>query len=163
MNKDTGAVSYVAGGLRTPHGIGWGPENGIFVTDNQGGWQPASKLVHIKQGRFFNHYLNPAGPFDNAPVTQPVLWMPQNEIGNSPSTPLLMPSGTYAGQFVIGDVTYGGLQRASSRRSTVSTRVRCSVSPRAWRPVSRRSTADRTAPSTSAGSGPAVTGASPAS
>ena len=111
INASNGQFTYVAGGLRTPHGIGWGPENGIFVTDNQGGYQPASKLLHIKQGRFFNHYLNPQGPFDNAPVTPPVLWLPQNEIGNSPSTPLFMPSGTYAGQFLIGDVTYGGLQR----------------------------------------------------
>ncbi|WP_328653928.1 ricin-type beta-trefoil lectin domain protein [Micromonospora sp. NBC_00330] len=113
VNKDTGAVSYVAGGLRTPHGIGWGPEGGIFVTDNQGGWLPSSKLVHVKQGRFFNHFTNPAGPFDTAAVTQPVLWMPQNEIANSPSTPLYLTSGRYAGQFVIGDVTYGGLQRAN--------------------------------------------------
>ncbi|GAB3933713.1 hypothetical protein GCM10027614_05280 [Micromonospora vulcania] len=113
VNKDTGAISYIAGGLRTPHGIGWGPEGGIFVTDNQGGWLPASKLVHIKQGRFFNHYTTPAGLFDNSPVTAPVLWMPQNEIANSPSTPLYLTSGRYAGQFVIGDVTYGGLQRAS--------------------------------------------------
>jgi hypothetical protein len=113
INPTDGTFTYVAGGLRTPHGIGWGPENGIFVTDNQGGYQPASKLLHIKQGRFFNHYLNPQALFDDAPVTQPVLWLPQNEIGNSPSTPLYMPSGIYAGQFLIGDVTYGGLQRAN--------------------------------------------------
>ncbi|PYC63894.1 hypothetical protein C7C45_31230 [Micromonospora arborensis] len=112
VSKDTGAVSYVAGGLRTPHGIGWGPEGGIFVTDNQGGWLPSSKLLHVKQGRFFNHYMTPAGPFDSNPVTPPVLWMPQNEIANSPSTPLYLTNGRYAGQFVIGDVTYGGLQRA---------------------------------------------------
>ncbi|GAA4973591.1 ricin-type beta-trefoil lectin domain protein [Actinoplanes utahensis] len=112
VNKDTGAVSYVAGGLRTPHGIGWGPENGLFVTDNQGGWLPSSKLVHIKQDRFFNHYTNPAGPFDAKPVTPPVLWMPQNEIANSPSTPVLLKDGVFAGQMLIGDVTYGGLQRA---------------------------------------------------
>ncbi|MDG4825173.1 discoidin domain-containing protein [Asanoa sp. WMMD1127] len=112
INASNGAVQYVAGGLRTPHGIGWGPENGIFVTDNQGGYQPASKLLHIKQGRFFNHYLNPQGPYDNAPVSQPVLWLPQNEIGNSPSTPMYLTSGLYNGQFLIGDVTYGGLQRA---------------------------------------------------
>ena len=37
--------------------------------------------------------------------------MPQNEIGNSPSTPLLLQTGVFAGQFLIGDVTYGGLQR----------------------------------------------------
>ncbi|GHJ44436.1 hypothetical protein Cs7R123_17780 [Catellatospora sp. TT07R-123] len=112
INKATGAITYVAGGLRTPHGIGWGPEGGLFVTDNQGGWLPASKLVEIKPGRFFNHYTTPAGQFDANPVTPPVLYMPQNEIANSPSAPLLMPSGPYAGQLLIGDVTYGGLQRA---------------------------------------------------
>ncbi|MFC7549552.1 RICIN domain-containing protein [Plantactinospora sp. GCM10030261] len=112
VHKDTGQVSYVAGGLRTPNGIGWGPEGGIFVTDNQGGWLPSSKLLHVKQGRFFNHYMNPAGPFDANPVTQPVLWLPQNEIANSPSTPIQIGSGTYAGQLLFGDVTYGGIQRA---------------------------------------------------
>ncbi|TXL87830.1 family 16 glycoside hydrolase [Streptomyces sp. IB2014 016-6] len=111
VNKETGEVSYVAGGLRTPNGIGWGPEGDIFVTDNQGGWLPSSKLVHVKQDRFFNHYTNPAGPFDTQPVTKPVLWLPQNEIANSPSTPLLLEEGPFAGQMVFGDVTYGGLQR----------------------------------------------------
>ncbi|MGC2998810.1 ricin-type beta-trefoil lectin domain protein [Streptomyces sp. G35A] len=111
VSKDTGAVSYVAGGLRTPNGIGWGPEGGIFVTDNQGGWLPSSKLVHIKQDRFFNHYTNPDGPFDARPVTRPVLWLPQNEIANSPSTPLQLTEGPFAGQMLFGDVTYGGIQR----------------------------------------------------
>ncbi|MFJ3553111.1 family 16 glycoside hydrolase [Streptomyces sp. NPDC090114] len=112
VNKKTGKVSYLAGGLRTPNGIGWGPEGDIFATDNQGGWLPSSKLVHIKQDRFFNHYTNPAGPFDSEPVTQPVLWLPQNEIANSPSTPLYLTKGRFKGQMLFGDVTYGGLQRA---------------------------------------------------
>ncbi|MET7406050.1 ricin-type beta-trefoil lectin domain protein, partial [Streptomyces parvulus] len=111
VNRQTGEVSYVAGGLRTPNGIGWGPEGGIFVTDNQGGWLPSSKLVHIKQGRFFNHYTNPDGPFDAQPVTRPVLWLPQNEIANSPSTTLQLTEGPFAGQMLFGDVTYGGVQR----------------------------------------------------
>ncbi|RBL84056.1 hypothetical protein DDE05_26395, partial [Streptomyces cavourensis] len=68
VNKETGEVSYLAGGLRTPNGIGWGPENDLFVLDNQGGWLPSSKLVHIEQDRFFNHYTNPSGPFDAKPV-----------------------------------------------------------------------------------------------
>ncbi|MFC9267351.1 family 16 glycoside hydrolase [Streptomyces zhihengii] len=112
VNRKTGEVSYVAGGLRTPNGIGWGPGGDIFVTDNQGGWLPASKLVRIKQDRFFNHRTDPPGPFDDRPVTEPVLWLPQNEIANSPSTPLHLTSGPYAGQLLFGDVTYGGLQRA---------------------------------------------------
>ncbi|MEV0393739.1 family 16 glycoside hydrolase [Polymorphospora rubra] len=112
VNRRTGKISYVAGGLRTPNGIGWGPEQELFVTDNQGGYLPASKLVRIDQDRFFHHYTNPDGPYDANPVTRPVLWLPQNEIGNSPSTPVLLKKGPYRGQFLIGDVTYGGLQRA---------------------------------------------------
>ncbi|KAK1185410.1 DUF1080 domain-containing protein [Streptomyces sp. NBS 14/10] len=112
VNKKTGKVSYLAGGLRTPNGIGRGPEGDLFVTDNQGGWLPASKLVHIKQDRFFNHYTNPDGPFDDRQVTKPVLWLPQNEIANSPSTPMLLKKGPFAGQMLFGDVTYGGIQRA---------------------------------------------------
>ncbi|MBP2326874.1 sugar lactone lactonase YvrE [Kibdelosporangium banguiense] len=112
VNRSTGEVTYIAGGLRTPNGLGWGPEGGLFVNDNQGGWLPASKLVQIKQDRFFNHYTQPAGKFDANPVTAPVLWLPQNEIANSPSTPVLLTQGRYAGQMVFGDVTYGGLQRA---------------------------------------------------
>ncbi|MZD03503.1 DUF1080 domain-containing protein [Streptomyces sp. SID5785] len=111
INKKTGKIKPVAGGLRTPNGIAWGPEGSIFTADNQGGWLPASKLVQIKQDRFFNHYTEPAGPFDDRPVTQPVLWLPQNEIANSPSTPLYLTQGRFKGQMLFGDVTYGGLQR----------------------------------------------------
>ncbi|WP_235792167.1 family 16 glycoside hydrolase [Virgibacillus salidurans] len=111
VDRNTGEVSYVAGGLRTPNGITQLPGGEMFAMDNQGDWLPASKLVHVKQDRFFNHFTNPAGPFDDQPVTDPALWIPQNEIGNSPSTPVLLEEGPYAGQLVFGDVTYGGLQR----------------------------------------------------
>jgi hypothetical protein len=112
VNKRTGKVSYLAGGLRTPNGLGWGPGGDLFVADNQGGWLPSSKLVRIEPGRFFHHYTEPAGPFDANAVTKPVLWLPQNEIANSPSTPVLLKRGPFKGQMLIGDVTYGGLQRA---------------------------------------------------
>ena len=116
INKDTGAIEYVAGGLRTPHGIGWGPENEIFVTDNQGGWLPANKLLHIQPGKFYNHYTTgpngQPGRFDDQRPTPPALWLPHNEIANSPSQPMLIPSGPFAGQMWIADVTYGGIQRA---------------------------------------------------
>jgi hypothetical protein len=55
--------------------------------------------------------MNPDGPFDNRPVTQPAVWLPQNEIANSPSNPVQLTQGPFAGQLVYGDVTYGGLQR----------------------------------------------------
>jgi PKD repeat protein len=116
IDKDTGAVQYVAGGLRTPHGIGWGPEGEIFVTDNQGGWLPANKLIHIQPGKFYNHYTTgpngEPGRFDDQKPTPPALWMPHNDIANSPSQPVLIPDGPFAGQMWIADVTYGGIQRA---------------------------------------------------
>ncbi|WP_018930459.1 family 16 glycoside hydrolase [Gracilibacillus lacisalsi] len=111
VDRDTGEVSYVAGGLRTPNGMTQVPGGELFVMDNQGGWLPSSKLVHVEQDRFFNHFTNPAGPFDDQPVTNPALWIPQNEIGNSPSSPVMLEEGPYTGQMVFGDVTYGGLQR----------------------------------------------------
>ena len=115
INKDTGAIEYVAGGLRTPNGMGWGPEGDAFVTDNQGAWLPANKLVHIKPGNFYNHFTTDldgdAGRFDDKEPTKPALWMPHNEIANSPSTPVMIPEGPFAGQMWISDVTYGGIQR----------------------------------------------------
>ncbi|MFG6446121.1 family 16 glycoside hydrolase [Microbacterium sp. P07] len=116
INRTTGQLTYVAGGLRTPNGIAFGPENELFAMDNQGAWLPSNKLVHVKQDRFFNHYTTDAagkaGLFDSKPVTQPAVWIPQNEIGNSPSTPIMLKDGPFAGQMMFGDVTYGGLQRA---------------------------------------------------
>ena len=116
IDKDTGEIEYVAGGLRTPHGIGWGPEDSIFVTDNQGGWLPANKLIHIQPGKFYNHFTTgpegDPGRFDDQRPTPPALWLPHNEIANSPSQPMLIPSGPFAGQMWIADVTYGGIQRA---------------------------------------------------
>ncbi|HEV6951730.1 MAG TPA: family 16 glycoside hydrolase [Promicromonospora sp.] len=111
VDRRTGEVEYVAGGLRTPNGLVKGPDGELFVMDNQGAWLPSSKLVHIEQGKFFNHFTNPSGPYDDVPVSAPALWVPQNEIGNSPSSPVQLEEGPYAGQLVFGDVTYGGLQR----------------------------------------------------
>ncbi|MBB5907921.1 hypothetical protein BKA25_002237 [Actinoalloteichus hymeniacidonis] len=113
VEKDTGEVSYVAGGLRTPNGLGWGPDGDIFITDNQGAYLPTSKLVRVEQDRFFNHHMNPDGPYDDRPVSDPVLWLPHGEVSNSPTNPLMLPDGVFEGQMIFGDVTYGGLQRAS--------------------------------------------------
>ena len=114
--KDTGAIEYVAGGLRTPHGIGWGPEDEIFVTDNQGGWLPANKLDPHPAGQVLQPLHDrpdgEPGRFDDQRPTPPALWLPHNEIANSPSQPMLIPSGPFAGQMWIADVTYGGIQRA---------------------------------------------------
>src|SRR3954451_1761327 len=56
IDRKTWQVTPVAGGLRTPNGVGFGPNGDIFVNDNQGAWLPANKMVQIKPGRFFNHF-----------------------------------------------------------------------------------------------------------
>jgi hypothetical protein len=105
----------VACGIRSPDGIVLGPEDGIFVTDNNGNYVPASKMVHVKQGRFFNVIHSPASPFDTVPVTRPVLWLPhgndQTNISVSPTQPVYLRTGVFKGQMLAGDNNMGTLQR----------------------------------------------------
>lgn len=108
-----GSVETVARGERTPNGIGLGTDGEIFFCDNQGDWLPSSKLLHVKQGAFYGSRSVLLEKADGLTVTPPVVWLPQNEIGNSPSQPALIPAGhgPYSGQMCHGDVTQGGVQR----------------------------------------------------
>jgi hypothetical protein len=110
MDAKTGKWSVYATGLRTPNGMGIGVDGELFVCDNQGSWLPCSKLVHIKKGGFYGHQLSPDG---KRPSDPPALWLPHGEISNSPSEPVLVPSGIFKGQMLFGDVTYGGIQRTN--------------------------------------------------
>lgn len=117
-NLATGEVSYLAGGLRTPNGIGFGPEGEIFQTDNQGAWMPSSRLNHLEPGKFYGHYNTTAGGgspslFSDQPPSPPAVWFPHNEIANSPSQPLSIPDGPFAGDLLVGDITLGGINRVS--------------------------------------------------
>ncbi|MDX2196997.1 MAG: c-type cytochrome [Cytophagales bacterium] len=106
-----GSVEFVAAGLRTPNGIGLGVDNEIFVADNQGDWLPSCKIVHVTKGAFFGNYsvdIYQIGKYDEKP---PVVWLPQGEIGNSASQPILLNDGPYKNQMIHGDVTHGGLKR----------------------------------------------------
>ena len=55
----SGTFETVASGLRTPNGLGLGPplpgetRPSIYVTDNQGDWLPASKLLALREGAFY--------------------------------------------------------------------------------------------------------------
>ncbi|MEO7920875.1 MAG: PA14 domain-containing protein, partial [Thermoanaerobaculia bacterium] len=110
-----GSFEFFAHGLRTPNGIGLGTGGDIFITDNQGDWLPSSKLLHLERGAFYGSRAVLHEEAAGLAVTPPVLWLPQDEIGNSPSEPALLPAGhgPYSGQMVFGDVTHGGVQRAA--------------------------------------------------
>jgi cytochrome c len=103
------SISY---GLRTPNGIGVGPDDEIFVTDNQGEWVPANKLIHLKNNEYHGMRWGFLDTLHEPPeVALPAIYLPENEIGNSPSEPVLIKEGPYKGQMLHGDVTYGGIQR----------------------------------------------------
>ncbi len=53
VHVDSGKTEVVAGGLRTPDGIGLGPRGSFLVTDNQGEWLPASKLIAVQSDAFY--------------------------------------------------------------------------------------------------------------
>jgi hypothetical protein len=106
----TGELTVIGRGLRAPNGMNIGFDGQLFCADNQGAWLPSSKLNHIRLDKpaFYGHQRRPDGKVAAVP---PVVWFPQGEIGNSPSEPVLIPDGPYRGQMLIGDVTYGGIQR----------------------------------------------------
>ena len=112
INKETGEIQSVVQGLRAPNGINLMPSTGdIYITDNQGDWLPSSKLLKVKEGVFYNEHLEPDQPWADKPVTPPVVWLPQGEIGNSPSQPIECLVGPWKGQILHGDVTHGGIKR----------------------------------------------------
>ncbi len=117
MSLTSTTFSPIACGIRTPNGEVIGPEDGIFVTDNQGNYVPGSKLLHIKQGRFFGVLKSQPSPFETAAVTPPVVWMPHgtdiDNVAVSPTQPVYLTSGIFAQQMIVGDNVLGSLKRIS--------------------------------------------------
>ncbi|MFK7790368.1 MAG: PA14 domain-containing protein [Phycisphaeraceae bacterium] len=124
VDADTGDFTVVSGGLRTPNGVSLGPDGLIVIPDNQGAFRPASAIYAAKQGAFFGHYneakatsdFYPDGgvpsAFSDQPVTPPAVYLPQNEISNSPAEMVLIPDGQpHAGQMLMAEITLGGLRR----------------------------------------------------
>lgn len=114
---------FITGGHRTPNGISNGPFGLVVVGENQGSWQPSNKLNIVAPGGFYGHYNNTTyknaaypeggvrGVFDRPELTPPGIYLPQNEIANSPGTVVVIPSGPNQNQMLISDVKYGGLRR----------------------------------------------------
>ncbi len=110
-----GTQQVVDAGLRSPSGLVIGPDGEIFGTDIQGSYNPANKLVNYRPGRFYGMRCDPLNPYIG-PVAEslPNVVMDQsanNSNSNSPSEPLYITKGEYAGQMLVGDVAFGGIQR----------------------------------------------------
>ena len=106
-----GSFELIANGLRQANGIGLGPENEIFLTENQGQWSPACKLIHLQKDRFYGCQYGTGDRFAGRTASPPAVWLPQHEIGNSPSEPVHLDTGPYRDQMIFGEVTHGGIKR----------------------------------------------------
>jgi hypothetical protein len=117
-NKDPGNVikvssdgkkwESIATGFRVDNGITIAPDDRIFVSDNQGNWEPANKICLIEKGNYYGYVPNLLSAGEWSPdgkkfsgaqqkdgiispqivkvpdsYTQPIFWMPQ-EFDNSP-------------------------------------------------------------------------------
>jgi len=72
---------------------------------------PSSKILHVSKGAWFGSRSVDFSGTAHLTAKPPMVWLPQDEIGNSPSTPGLLKDGPYAGQMIHGEVTHGGLKR----------------------------------------------------
>ena len=111
VDINSGKLEYIAHGYRTPNGVGVGFGGDIYIADNQGDWLPSSKITRVKKGNWNGSRSVDFEGTADLTETPPVVWLPQDEIGNSPSTPLALNVGPYQNQMIHGEVTHGGVKR----------------------------------------------------
>ncbi|GAA5495938.1 hypothetical protein Rhal01_02119 [Rubritalea halochordaticola] len=128
VNPETGKVTPIASGLRTPHGVHVTPKGDLYVNDNQGDWLGSSKLYKIEAGKFYGHpdsLIWTKGWDRGVPADLPpaeldklrekcVSFLPQGELANSPTQILTLPEGQfgpYGGSLIMGDMNQDQLVR----------------------------------------------------
>ncbi|MEM7167349.1 MAG: family 16 glycoside hydrolase [Planctomycetota bacterium] len=108
---ETGRTRFISSGLRTPNGIGYASERFIYIADNQGDWLPCSKIIQLRRGDFYGSRAALPKDWQEKAPTPPVVWMPQNEIGNSPAEISEFRGGLFHQHLAVCDVTHGGIKR----------------------------------------------------
>jgi hypothetical protein len=132
----TGKLAPFASGFRSPCGISLSPRDELFITDNQGDWEPASPIYHVQEGRFYGHPASldwteeykktdthasdtvpPArAASDRAPAA---IWLPY-KWSRSPGNMAWDQSGgkfgPFAGQFVLAEMTNGMVLRGDMEK-----------------------------------------------
>ncbi len=140
VNED-GTMTPTACGVRSPGGIGFGPENEVFYTDNQGAWNGSSSLKHVSVGSFQGNPNgniwfevadgaigeeppHPAYIDEGRTVVErekiptyvpPTIILPHGKVGQSPTGIVLDDTGgkfgPFAGQVFVGEQTHSQIQR----------------------------------------------------
>jgi len=111
-----GGLEALAGGLRSPNGANVDGRGTMVVVDNQGSWLPASTFAIMKTGKFYGHRQStPQAPnfAESLPYQKPAVWLPYGNFRKSPSQPIALSKGAYAGDWLVGDIGFTGLVRVS--------------------------------------------------
>ncbi|MEZ4702735.1 MAG: PA14 domain-containing protein [Rhodothermales bacterium] len=93
-------------GLQMPNGMALDAEGNLVAADYQNAWFGASRLVQVPAAD-----LDRTSPMPADSVT--LCWMPPLEVSVSPSQPLPITQGPYAGQLLVGDTNAERLFRVS--------------------------------------------------
>jgi glucose/arabinose dehydrogenase len=59
VSADGRDLKPIASGLRAPNGLTVGPDDALYVSDNQGHWIPSSKISRIRHGGFYGYIADP--------------------------------------------------------------------------------------------------------
>jgi hypothetical protein len=109
MGRDN-STEVLSSGFRNPNGMALGFGNRLFAVDNQGSWEPTSKINYLQKGKFFGHYnnattpLQPATPSgaDNA-YTRPMVWMPRGSMDYQPGGITFIKNGIFKNQLFFAE------------------------------------------------------------
>lgn len=117
-----GKFETFAMGLRSPAGIGVGPDGRIWYAENQGEYVGSSKVVPLEKGKFYGHIsglVDLPGMLPDAPeltydlwkdkLRKGAVWLPHGIVANSPGSPAWDLTGgkfgQFEGQMFMGDQT----------------------------------------------------------
>jgi hypothetical protein len=126
--EPNGKFELWANGLRSPAGLGTGPDTRLWYSDNQGEYMGTSKIFVIEKDKFYGH---PSGLVDLPGITpdspdiawdkvqnkrtNAIILLPHNRVANSPGNPAWDTTkgkfGAFAGQMLMGDQTQSNLLR----------------------------------------------------
>ena len=105
VEKDGGSLKPLARGLRAPNGLTIGPDDAIYVADNQGQWIPSSSISRIREGGFYGFVADPkAAPKAKPPAAldAPMLYLPMTWDNSSGGGEFCPPGrfGPFAGKMI---------------------------------------------------------------
>jgi glucose/arabinose dehydrogenase len=79
VSADGATIEPIARGFRAPNGLTIGPDDTIYVAENQGQWIPSSKISRVRRGGFYGFVADPKNfPKAKAPENfdPPMIYLP---------------------------------------------------------------------------------------